>query len=98
MLNQLSFLRQALILSLPLGLVACSSGSSNVSQEAPEQLITKNGSQIAIQYGGYITSLARGVDTKKTKMLRVIDRDIMQKPLPVMSPVRFFVTRFLCSI
>ncbi len=74
MLNQLSFLRQALILSLPLGLVACSSGSSNVSQEAPEQLITKNGSQIAIQYGGYITSLARGVDTKKTKMLRVIDR------------------------
>lgn len=74
MLNQLSFLRKGLIFSLPFGLIACSSSSSNIQKGLTEQLITKNGSQIEIQYGGYITSLAGRVDDKKTKMLRVIDR------------------------
>lgn len=75
MLNQLSLLRKALILSLPLGLVACSSSNAkNEMTETPEQLTTKNGSQVAIQYGGYVTSLAGRVESDKTKMLRVIDR------------------------
>lgn len=74
MLNQSSLLQKLLILSLPFGLAACSSHHNDAQKENHEQLITKNGSKIAIQYGGYVPFLGKNFSTDKTKMLRVIDR------------------------